>query len=81
MGGIAQLTMMQDYAVGAKQWGADIKLKPHADEKLATNDFKSGKCDGAAITRIRARLLLSLSLWNFIKACALKASYADSLLP
>ncbi|GAC1607223.1 MAG: hypothetical protein NVS3B3_09730 [Aquirhabdus sp.] len=50
-------SLMQDYAVAAKQWGADIKLKPYADEKLATNDFKSGKCDATAITGIRARLI------------------------
>lgn len=50
-------SLMKDYAVAAKQWGADITLKPYADEKLATNDFKSGKCDGTAITGIRARLI------------------------
>ena len=50
-------SLMQDYAVAAKQWGADIKLKPYADEKLATADYKSGKCDGAAITSIRARAI------------------------
>ncbi len=50
-------SLMQDYAVAANQWGADIKLKPYADEKLATNDFKSGKCDSAAITGIRARAI------------------------
>ncbi|GAC1369702.1 MAG: hypothetical protein NVS3B3_01580 [Aquirhabdus sp.] len=48
-------SLMQDYAVAAKQWGADIKLKPYSDEKFATSDFKSGKCDGTAITGIRAR--------------------------
>lgn len=50
-------SLMQDYAVAASQWGADIKLKPYADEKLATNDFKSGKCDATAITGIRARAI------------------------
>ncbi|GAC1377649.1 MAG: hypothetical protein NVSMB40_17640 [Aquirhabdus sp.] len=50
-------SLMQDYTVAAKQWGGDIKLKPYADEKLATNDFKSGKCDATAITGIRARLI------------------------
>ena len=48
-------SLMQDYAVAAKKWDADITLKPYSDEKLATNDFKSGKCDGTAITGIRAR--------------------------
>ncbi|MFI4984340.1 MAG: putative solute-binding protein [Rickettsiales bacterium] len=50
-------SLMKDYAVSATQWGADISLRPYADEKLATNDFKSGKCDGTAITGIRARLI------------------------
>ncbi|MDE2421966.1 MAG: hypothetical protein KGO49_12405 [Gammaproteobacteria bacterium] len=48
-------SLMKDYALAAKQWGGDITLKPYADEKLATADFKSGKCDGTAITGIRAR--------------------------
>lgn len=48
-------SLMKDYAVAAKQWGADISLKPYADEKVATADYKSGKCDGAAITSIRSR--------------------------
>ncbi|MFI4984338.1 MAG: putative solute-binding protein [Rickettsiales bacterium] len=50
-------SLMKDYAVAAKQWEAEIILKPYSDEKLATNDFKSGKCDGVAITSIRARAL------------------------
>ena len=50
-------SLMKDYAVAAKQWGGDLTLKPYSDEKLATNDFKSGKCDGAAITGIRARAI------------------------
>lgn len=50
-------SLMKDYAVAAKQWGGDITLKPYPDEKLATADFKSGKCDGAAITGIRARAI------------------------
>lgn len=36
-------SLMKDYAVAAKQWGADITLKPYPDEKLATNDFKIGQ--------------------------------------
>lgn len=48
-------SLMKDYAVAAKEWGADITLKPYPDEKLATADFKAGKCDGTAITGIRAR--------------------------
>lgn len=50
-------SLMQDYAVAASQWGADIKLKPYPDEKLAAADYKSGKCDGAAMTSIRSRAI------------------------
>lgn len=50
-------SLMKDYALAASQWGADITLKPYPDERLATADFKSGKCDGTAITGIRARPL------------------------
>lgn len=48
-------SLMKDYSVAAKQWGGDISLKPYPDEKLAAADFKSGKCDGAALTSIRSR--------------------------
>ncbi|MDE2421967.1 MAG: hypothetical protein KGO49_12410 [Gammaproteobacteria bacterium] len=49
-------SFMRDYELVAKQWGADIDLKPYSDERLAAADFKSGKCDAAAMTGIRARL-------------------------
>ncbi len=48
-------SMLKDYAVVAKQWGAELELKPFSDEYLATESFKSGKCDGLAISGIRAR--------------------------
>jgi hypothetical protein len=50
-------SLMKDYALSAGTWGADITLKPYSDERLATADFKSGKCDGTSITGIRARPL------------------------
>ncbi len=49
-------SFMRDYALAAKQWGADITLKPYSDERLAAADFKSGRCDSTAMTGIRARL-------------------------
>ncbi len=48
-------SMMKDYAVAAKQWGADITLKPYTDERVASEDFKAGQCDGVALTGLRAR--------------------------
>jgi hypothetical protein len=47
-------SLMKDYALAARPWGADITLKSYSDERLATADFK---CDGTAITGIRARPL------------------------
>ncbi|MBC7752341.1 MAG: hypothetical protein H7Z73_11625 [Candidatus Saccharibacteria bacterium] len=47
--------MMKDYTVAAKQWGADITLKPYVDERVAAEDFKAGQCDGVALTGLRAR--------------------------
>jgi hypothetical protein len=46
---------MRDYAVAAKQWGADITLKAYTDDEKANDDFKLGKCDGLATTGIRVR--------------------------
>lgn len=46
---------MKDYAVNARQFGADITLKPYTDEQKATSAFKSGKCDGLFATGIRIR--------------------------
>ena len=48
-------SMMKDYALAAKQWGADITLKPYTDERIAAEDFKAGQCDGVSITGVRAR--------------------------
>ena len=50
-------SLMKDYALAARPWGAEITLKPYSDERQATSDFKSGKCDGTSITGIRARPL------------------------
>ena len=48
-------SLLKDYALTATQWGANIELKPFSDERAATENFKSGKCDGVAISGIRAR--------------------------
>ena len=46
---------MKDYAIAAKQWGAEIVLKPYTDDAKANEDFKLGKCDALATTGIRTR--------------------------
>ncbi|GAC1373167.1 MAG: putative multidrug efflux protein AdeT1 [Aquirhabdus sp.] len=48
-------TMMKDYSLIAKGWGAEPSLKAYQDEAILAKDFKSGKCDAAAITAIRSR--------------------------
>ncbi len=48
-------SMMKDYAVAAKQWGANLTLRPYTDERVASEDFKAGQCDGVALTGLRAR--------------------------
>lgn len=45
----------RDYAVAAKGWGANIELEAYVDERLAAEDFKTGKCDAAAISTLRGR--------------------------
>jgi Family of unknown function (DUF6091) len=47
--------LMKDYALAAKQWGANIKLKAYSDERVASEDFKAGQCEGVALTGMRAR--------------------------
>ena len=48
-------TMMKDYALAANAWGAKITLKPYTDERVASEDFKAGQCDGVALTGMRGR--------------------------
>ena len=47
--------MMEEWALAAKGWGADITLVPRQDEAVADNDFKAGKCDAVSMTAMRAR--------------------------
>lgn len=49
-------SMMKDYALAAKQWGADITLKQYTDELAAAEAFRDGRqCDAASLTGIRTR--------------------------
>jgi hypothetical protein len=48
-------SLMKDYALAAKQWGADITLKPYTDDQKANEDYKDGKCDGLSTVGIRMR--------------------------
>ncbi|MEX0572710.1 putative multidrug efflux protein AdeT1, partial [Acinetobacter baumannii] len=47
--------LAKDYALEAKNWGADLSLKAYVDERVAAEDLKVGKCDGAIISGLRGR--------------------------
>ncbi|MAR90001.1 MAG: hypothetical protein CML06_03845 [Pseudomonadales bacterium] len=48
-------TQMEDYRLEAIKWGIDFEMKVYTDEKIAAEDLKSGACDVAEITGLRAR--------------------------
>lgn len=45
----------KDYALAARAWGVSLSLKAYTDERVASEDFKAGQCDGVAITGLRGR--------------------------
>lgn len=47
--------LVKDYALAAKEWGADIELKAYTDERVAAENLKTGSCDGAVISGLRGR--------------------------
>ena len=46
---------MEEWALAAKTWRADIHLISYQSEAQAENDFEQGKCDGVYMTSMRAR--------------------------
>ncbi len=47
--------MMEEWALAAKEWQADITLIPFQDEGLVDRRLREGKCDAAYMTSMRAR--------------------------
>ncbi|AWL27564.1 RND transporter [Acinetobacter defluvii] len=47
--------IMEEWALAAKNWGADINLIAYKSEEQADNDFKTDKCDAVAMTTMRSR--------------------------
>jgi hypothetical protein len=45
--------MMEEWALAASGWGAEIVLKPYTDEETAAKDYEAGKCDGVVATGVR----------------------------
>lgn len=46
------MTFFSDLKAKAIAWGLDIELNAYTDEKVASNDFKAGLCDGTFLTSI-----------------------------
>ena len=44
------------YQTAALQWGVNLTLKPYTSETVAVADFRSGQCDAALLTGVRAQL-------------------------
>lgn len=49
------MTALREYTLAAKSWKTDLTLRAYVDERVATEDFKAGQCDGALISGVRAR--------------------------
>lgn len=47
--------LMEEWALSAKEWQADITLIPFQDEALVDRRLREGKCDAAYMTSMRAR--------------------------
>lgn len=47
--------MAKDYAVAMQKFGASIELKGYTDERVASEDFRTGQCDGVIATAFRTR--------------------------
>lgn len=47
--------MMEEWALAAKSWQADITLIPFQDEALVDRRLREGTCDAAYMTSMRAR--------------------------
>ncbi|MBT3219106.1 MAG: hypothetical protein HN348_08450 [Proteobacteria bacterium] len=45
--------IMEDFALEASSWGAEITLQAYTDEETASKDFDAGHCDGVLATGVR----------------------------
>jgi hypothetical protein len=52
-GQIANLA--RDLALEARKWNLIVDIKVYLDERVASEEFKAGQCDGVALTTLRAR--------------------------
>ncbi len=49
------ITFFNDLVPKAINWGLDLKFVAYTDEKVASNDFKAGICDGVHLSSILSR--------------------------
>lgn len=47
--------LLEEWALAAKGWGAEIQLNAYQDEAKVDQDVKAGKCDAFYMTSMRAR--------------------------
>lgn len=47
--------MAKDYVVAMQRHGGNLELKGYTDERVATEDFRTGQCDGVIATAFRTR--------------------------
>ncbi len=47
--------MAKDYVVAMQKHGATVELKGYTDERVASEDFRTGQCDGLIATAFRTR--------------------------
>lgn len=45
----------ENMALVAHKWNMNATIKAYSDERIATEDFKAGRCDGIALSTIRAK--------------------------
>lgn len=48
-------SQFKDYTTAAIDWGVEFTMRPYTDERIASEDFKSGLCDAVSVTGIRGR--------------------------
>lgn len=53
--------MTKDYVVAMQRSGASIELKGYTDERVATEDFRTGQCDAVVATAFRIRQFNAVS--------------------
>ena len=49
------IAFLKETKLKAISWGVDLKLEAYTDEKVASNDFRSGVCDAVFLTNILAK--------------------------